>query len=256
MKIFPAKKSLPLVVTLSLLLGMGLLFWFGIIPFEHFVIEKADAIQQLTVLRQNRERQIDKLPELQAQFENIRANEDTLGVLLNEGHIIDFIKTLETLAGNAGVEVTIQSKDGTVIQEKSVSKVLPKKTEPASGERSKKDDKATSIVDTLPYDRYLRLNIVVRGSYGNIVNFLHKMETLPYALDVVGVSMKDRGDIVSTPSTPGSGRNPFLITPGGTSISVSPDKPADQSATEGALVVPPVIGNLEASFDTAVYLEK
>ncbi len=256
MKILPVKKSLPLVVTFSLLLGMGLLFWFGILPFDSFVTEKADEIQQLSVLRQNRERQIGKLPELQAQFENIRANEDTLKVLLNEEHIIDFIKTLESLTRNTGVEITIQSKDGTVIQEKSVIKSLPMMKKSASSSPVGKAANTTSIVDTLPYDRYLRLNIVVRGSYGNIVNFLHKMETLPYALDVVGVSMKDRGDAVSTPSTAGSGRNPFLITPSDNPTPLSPDKPADQPITEGAPVAPPIIGNLEASFDTAVYLEK
>ena len=53
MKILPVKKTLPIVVTLSLLLGMGLLFWFGILPFDSFVTEKADAIQQLSVLRQS-----------------------------------------------------------------------------------------------------------------------------------------------------------------------------------------------------------
>ena len=39
------KTSSPLVVMLVLLSGIGLLAWFGIIPFQQFIVEKADGIQ-------------------------------------------------------------------------------------------------------------------------------------------------------------------------------------------------------------------
>ncbi len=252
MKNFPYKKYLPLTVMLSLFSGMGLILWLGIVPVRGFITEKADAIQQFYTLRENHERQVSKLPELRAQFESIVPDENTLHVLLTEDHIVDFVKILEGLAQDLKVEIVIKAKDGTVIQEKNITKQAPKKVVASGDDSTGKAKGVASIVDTLPYDRYLRLDIIVRGEYVRIVSFLHKMETLPYALDVVGVSMRDRGESDTQPIVVGVGRNPFLLTPGNVPVSVDGSSAQLGETSQGT----PVSGNLEASFDTAVYLDK
>ena len=72
------------------------------------------------------------------------------------------------------------------------------------------------------------------------------METLPLALDVIGMTMKIRDEEEKKVMTD-PGRNPFLILgDGGVSAETT-------SEEEQALIIP---GTLEASFDTVVYLEK
>jgi hypothetical protein len=92
------------------------------------------------------------------------------------------------------------------------------------------------------------VEVVVKGEYQTIVTFLHKMETLPIALDVVGMNMKVRdleAEAIAVPNNPG--RNPFLLFSQGETLPENVDQ-------EGSLEKAP--GNLEASFDTVVYLDK
>lgn len=246
---------MPLVVLVALLAAMGLIAWFGILPFHTFIREKADGIQEYYAFRENRERQINKLPELQKQFDVISENEHALNILLSQEQIVDLVKTLEGLAEKSGVHIAITSKDGSDIQEK--KPVKPDKntdgnTDTSMASENKKKSKSDEdIIDILPYPRYLRVNVSIIGEYPEILTFLHRMETLPFALDVVGLEFRERNveEAVSAPSV-GPGQNPFLIfgqsAPEATSVAavqVSPDKE----------VIP---GSLEATFDTVIYVSK
>lgn len=233
-----------------LFLSMGLLVWFGIIPFRAFIVEKASNIQQLHTARESRERQLNQLPELEKQFQNILADEDVLRVLLSEDKIVDFVKVLEALAVTSQVEILIESKESAVIQEK---KIVSKPKQPSSqrsGEEPAvvKKKNIPTILESLPYDRYLRLNIIVRGEYGNIATFLHKLENLPFALDVVAMTVMIREVDEGRGSAP-VGRNPFLLTP---QLNFSSTDIAALGAPKEVLP----FGKLEAQFDTAVYLLK
>lgn len=235
------RQHLPVFVLLSLLSGMGLIAWFGIVPFHGFITEKADGIQEYYAFRENRGRQIGKLPELEREWETITENEQALDILLSEGEIVDFVKTLEGLAEREDVSITIESKTGEGIVEKA-----PGQPAPAGGAKNS----SLSMLDTLPYHRYLHVSVVVIGEYRNIVAFLHGMETLPLALDVIGFEVRERNEdeIGSRPSTPDAGkRNPFLMfDQGPTSIGNAETAPEEEV----------IRGSLEASFDTIVYVSK
>lgn len=235
----------PVVTMLSLFSGMGLMMWFGIIPFHRLIIEKADGIQEYYATRENREVQMKKLPELESQFMSIEKDEDTLNILLSEEAIVDFVKTLEKLGAETGVLVTIRSAGSNVIEEKKNLKV-PVKKGAVSQEATDSSKAPASLIDLLPLERFVHLNVTVQGEYQNIVTFLHKMETLPFGLDVLSVSMKIRNaeEKASRPDNPG--RNPFLI--------LSDGNPEQATELEEEQLVS--LGSLEASFDTVVYLTK
>ncbi|MBP6929659.1 MAG: hypothetical protein KBB77_01855 [Candidatus Moranbacteria bacterium] len=243
--------TFPFVVTIALFSGIGLLAWFGILPFQKYITEKADSIQEYYATRENRERQISNLPDLQNQFENIEGEEEILAILLTEKSIVDFVQTLERLAKDTGVHVLIRSKSGEIIEEKKQKKASTKTAVVAPDEETvvKPVGKTTpTILDSVPFDRYLHVEVVVKGEYQTIVTFLHKMETLPIALDVVGMNMKVRdleAEAIAVPNNPG--RNPFLLFSQGETLPENVDQ-------EGSLEKAP--GNLEASFDTVVYLDK
>lgn len=239
------KRSLPLIVTLTLFTSIGLIAWLGIVPFQRFITEKADGIQEYHATRENQERQIARLPELEKQFENILAHEKTLGILLAESQIVDFVKTLEGLALSTGVHVEIRAKDKDAIEEKQVIRSTKVTDEAASAANKKKEQ--PKILDSVPHSRYLHVGIVVTGEYENIVAFLHKMETLPLGLDVIGISMKTRDiEEQERERADNPGRNPFLILSQGTVETT----PSEEDAKE---VIP---GSLEATFDTVVYVSK
>src|SRR6185369_1865341 len=182
-----SKKYIPLIIMLLILAGMGLIFWFGIMPLRHFIVDKADEIQQFYTVRENRQRQINQLPELQSQFDTIVAGEKRLDILLPKSRIVDFVKTLEGLARESRVEISIQSSNKGEVQTKTVKKPVKKSTDQ---ENKTAEKTAPTIIDMLPYDSFLRISIKAHGEYADIVTFLHKMETLPFGLDVIGIQVK------------------------------------------------------------------
>lgn len=183
------RSLLPLFTTLSLLTAMGLMVWFGIVPFHEMIVEKADGIQEYYATRENREEQMKKLPELESQFVTIEKDEDTLDILLSEEGIVDFIKTLEGLAAETHVTVAIRAANSNVIDEKKNLKTPVKKGATTDTSDS---TKTATIIDTVPIDRFVHISVTVQGEYKDIVAFLHKMETLPFGLDVLSLSMKVR----------------------------------------------------------------
>lgn len=243
------RQSLPLIVMLTLFSSIGLMLWFGILPLQRFITEKADGIQEYHATRENQERQIARLPDLQKQFENILAHEQALDILITESEIVDFVKTLEGLAVATGTHVEIQAKDKDAIEERKTSRVAKKGSEATAAGTEEKKKSEPPIIESVPYERFLHVSVIVIGEYENIMAFLHKMETLPLGIDVIGLSLRTRdAEEIEAEKPDDPGRNPFLIlsgTPGATE-NVVVEGTKDES----------VKGSLEATFDTVVYVSK
>ena len=245
------KKYIKLIITLVLFLSMGLIAWFGIVPFYAHIGELRDEIQMFYASRENRNRQIGRLPELHKSYDMIAVDEGRLDILLTETRVIDFVRTLEALAEKTGTEISIKSEEASPV-------TAPKKAAvktAAPGEDAAKAEKkeVKGIAETLPYPDYLRLKITLRGEYQNIIAFLSGMETLPTALDVIGVEMRTRTDDEIERASEGSGKpNPFLLVPG----NVAATEVAEPTGTEEQLAPRVSRGGLEATFDTIVYVDK
>src|SRR3989344_942716 len=246
------KKYAPLVTLPTLLLAMGGIAWFGILPLGQSLEEKMRGIKEFYAGRENRERQVNRLPELEMQYEVIQADGKMLRILVTEDGVVDFVKTLERLAAAMNVGLSISSKDNGAIIERAkpaAQKPGQAKAETANPAADKPASKpvVVDILADVPFDRYLYLSVTVAGQYADIVAFLRRMETLPFALDVVKVEMKKHdaeGD--ASLSAAGSALNPFAML-GGT---------GNASGTEAT--VAPVAGPdiVEAVFDTVVYVDK
>lgn len=243
-------KFKPMVMQLALLVVIGLIGWFGIRPFLSTIQEKMDDIQKLSVTREHREKQLERLPDLEAQHALISEHEDRLGIILTKDRIVEFIQETEQLAQEEGVAVEIKSRDNafleskvTVTEKKDVpakSAATPTDKAEAAAEPAKKApaSKETGIVTELPLKKYLKLTITVTGEYGNVVRFLHRLETLPYALDVIGLNMKQRTEDADLISTGSAVFNPFV-----------------GEATAEVLPKISKVNVLEAVFETVVYMK-
>lgn len=240
------RKNSSMVILFGLLLAMAGLLWFGIIPLNQTITDRMRGIQEYYAGQENREKQVGRLPELQNQFNTVTENEPLLNILISQDQIVDFIKTLEDIAQEMKVQMTIASQEGgKIIESKKVPAKVP--IQKSDGTEVPTDNapqsKVVNIVDDVPFDRYLRLNITVDGQYSNIVGFLRKTETLPVGLDVVGVDIrKIDATGKNTASIPTTG-NPFTFLGGSTIYTQkSPTSVED--------------GTLEATFDILVYVDK
>lgn len=241
------KKYSSFIVLFLLLLAMSGIIFFGIVPLKQSLNDKMRGIQEYYAGQENREKQVNRLPELKDQFDVIVENEPTFNILITDGQIVDFIKTLENLASETNVQMTITSKEnGQIVESKKVAVKTPiaKSDDTDSGSVvGVAKPKAVNILDDIPFDRYLRLNIVIGGQYVGIVSFLEKIETLPIGLDVVGVEIKkvdvgEQGNMRASTSN-----NPFALLGDGNVIS--------------AQTAPVIQKNpLEATFDILVYVDK
>ena len=105
------KKHVTRVVLLGLLLAMAGIIWYGILPLKQVVYEKMRGIQEVYARRENREKQVARLPELKAQYDAILQNDKLLDILITEDTVVDFVKMLEGLASGSHIEISITAKE-------------------------------------------------------------------------------------------------------------------------------------------------
>ncbi len=205
------QKLKPWLIQGSLILAIGLLFWFGIRPLHGLIRMEMDEIQKLDVLREHKSRQMQRLPELEKQHALIEERSKELDIIFTKEELVEFIRTLERLAQETGVEITITSRDNTLLESKislplpgskppsvaaspgaadPTDKVDPPTPNPAPSKRGGSKTES-GLLSELPLKNYIRLSITVKAPYRAMVAYLHKLETLPTATEIIGVKVKE-----------------------------------------------------------------
>lgn len=218
------------------MLGMGILFWFGIRPLHQMISARMDTIQQLDVMREFRSGEIKKLPDLEKQNDLIQSYKKDLMIVLGKDDFVGFIQKLEELAASEGVKIEIVSRDNTLLESK-ITKPENSKEKKIGTEASSSDEtvppvsadkrkakNSTEMLDKLPLKHYIRLTLIVDAPYEALVRYLAKVETMPYALEILGLVIKESekksdetgpafsGDFVqSDTSQSGSARGQILV---------------------------------------------
>lgn len=231
MSISPFFKNHLFYAVLVFLSAFAVLF-LVIFPLHQRIRAEGDDIQKIVAKIENSERKIARLPEFESQHAVIRANENRIRLLVSEDRVVDFIREVETLAFKTGGEVTIAQGDATTAGKGKATPVVDK-----DGTNGSDSGKAKSLPEQLPWDKSLRLNLRFSGSYPEAANFLHKIETLPYRLDVLSLDFRP-----VAPEDARSARDAdlFFAPP------VTGEKDQSSSSSE------PLV---DASFEIAVYLE-
>lgn len=244
------KKYRTFIILLALFAAIICTLLLGILPLNQSIEKKMRGIQEFYAGRENRERQIGELPALRGQYESIVENEKTLNVVIAENGVVDFVKTLERLAGEMNVAMDIASKDnGKIIEAKKLEPKTGKtgEADQTPGQEEGNKNKEPNILDSAPFDRYLFLNVKVEGRYEDIVAFLDRVETLPFGLDVIKVDMKKK-DVEKDLSSVSRGNlaNPFSMLGDGKTL-VNPEQSPDDEKNKD---------DVEATFDMLVYVKK
>lgn len=222
------------------------LFVFAAMPLRVKIASESDEIQKFKAKTENAERKISRLPDLRAQYATVEDDERKIPRLLSEAQTVDFIKEMEDVARDAGGKVSIAQ--GSVVD--ATKKPAPKaKGDESDGDASKKkvvEDK--SIVGNLSWGKRLSLQITFDGEYGRAVNFLHKIETMSYRLDVLSVDIRpttEKENVVAPVSAPAP--LPVPVPTDGAALSPVPESPAPP--------VEPEKHPVAATFGLVVYLK-
>lgn len=252
MQNFTWEKMKPLVWQLLLLLMIGGIAWFGIRWLAETITVKKNDIQKLLVTREQREKQLERLPDLEAQHNLVKEEGDRLDIILRKDRLVEFIEVLERLATQEKVEIKIESRDNAFLESKvtpaektGVNSKQPKaaSSEPvveegeATSKKGNPATKETGIVADLPFKKYLKLTITLTGKYEDLVRYLHRLESLPYALDVISLNLREKPESPDRVAIVNDMVNPF-------GQPTAPPAPPVQSITI-----------LEGIFETAVYIQ-
>ncbi len=184
-----------LILLVAISVAMGLTYWFGIRKMVETIRVERDDIQRMLVIRENRSHQLSRLEEYGDQYARIVNDEKWLNVFTARDEMIGFVRRLESLAEEGDVAVVLEVREVPKPSKKAKTVVKPVKTDEKEEEKGeateavgdKKEKKETSILESLPSTTYTYLGLRVIGETEKVVRYLHKVETLPVALDVVSV---------------------------------------------------------------------
>ena len=215
--------------TIALLVVIGALFFFGIRPLHGRIADERDNIEKLHAQEENAARKIQQLPDFQAQSDLIDGEDLPLLTLLSEEKVVDFIKSVEEIALKTGNTVVISQSS--VQKKKKPAAAAATPATASAGDETDAQKAATAaaaaakaktpptIEDSLPWDTDLRLSISATGTYPNVIRFLHGVETLPYALDVISSEIRVSGERSTRSNGGGSLFAPVAtVAPDGTSL--------------------------------------
>lgn len=210
------------------------LFAFVAVPLRAKIAAESDEIQQLHAKIEHSERKIARLPEFEAQFSTVKEDERKIPILLPENRAVDFIEEVERIAKAVGGGVSISK--GSVIES---AKKKPAPKDAADGDVPKKEPETKAITDGLSWNKRLPLKVEFSGEYAKAVNFLHRIETMSYRLDVISVDVRP---IVSEERT----------RLGSDVFAVAPAEGVDPAVVEPVVQEKP---SVLATFDVIVYTE-
>lgn len=165
------------IISISYIIAVILLIYFGLLPFEKKIRDQSDRIQEKTLENEIFEKRIAKVFDLETQFNEYQKNKDQLGTFLQGGEEIDFIKKIEVLAEETQNKISLRILDA---EEKKVN----------TSKDNKNEKKEISIIEEMPYKNYLSLEIKLEGNYADLINFLKKIENSDYYLDITSLNLE------------------------------------------------------------------
>ncbi len=174
------------------LVAVALLVLFGIIPLRKRIAEESDETQKVIARMEHSRERIINLGGYRSQGERIREYGSGLDLSLPESDFASFISELEQSARESGGEISVgQGPDLESIRK--------------GGKESGADASEARLTDELSGSEVISLIVRFSGTYPETIDFLHRMETLPYFLDVLSLNLSAEYDRESSRGSSVSG---------------------------------------------------
>jgi hypothetical protein len=178
-----------IIITAGYSVAILLVIVFLAVPLVNKLVEKADSIQKNIIDDQISRERVDKIPQMEELDKVYQSKKDELDVILDPNGEVDFIKKLEALADETGNKMTIK-----------VDEAAANAKAPAPAVESK--DSKKSIKESLGYDKYISIQISLKGDYAELVNFVHKLENFRYYVNIISIESKKEVEISENKITP------------------------------------------------------
>ncbi len=170
------------IIIFALITGAIAASIFGVYFIQGKIESTLDEIEKKELEAEIRQEQLKDLPLLEAVHQKIITESPRLDIVYTEDRVVEVIRNIEGIAKAEGLDLTISQK----AEEKTKPTGKTSSAEDKK-ESDKKEEKPATLTDTLPFEKSVRLEIRAKGSYKGIRNFIYKLETAPYALDVLSL---------------------------------------------------------------------
>ncbi len=166
-----------LIAIITYVIILAALFYFVIKPFAESVNSKIEKVQEKTVNQERQMKKLNELAELKEQFEMIQREKENIQVLISPNNLVALIEEIEKVAEETNNKIIISAEE-------------KKKTKKSKD--SKNDEKKEDLIANLPSDKYLKMNILLSGSYNSIIDFIRKVENIKYWSDIVSINISNK----------------------------------------------------------------
>lgn len=188
------KKYKVQVILAGYILFLGVFIYGGIFTMIKNIQGRADEIQKKIIDNEIDKKNLAKIPQLMSDYEIFSAGRSNLNVILKKESEIEFIQSLENLAIETGNEISLK-----LIEEEN-SPVKDSQAKTKAKEKDKLD-----IKSNLPYEKYITIQLELKGKYPQLMGFLEKIENMEYYVNVVAFDLKKEEKSGETKTS-----NPFV----------------------------------------------
>jgi hypothetical protein len=122
---------------------------------------------------------LGKIADMEDSFKDAKDNREAVNVILDTNNEVDFIKNLESIADATGNKITLKINDQGVT-------ATAQKEKKATANKNKEK----TIKENLSYGNYVSVEIDIKGSYLQLVNFIRKLENYSYYVNIISVDTK------------------------------------------------------------------
>lgn len=192
------QKQKELVVISAYIMVIIMLIYFVVVPLVSKINETNDQIQKERINQNMIEQKIAELPKIQQQYNTILEKENIIDVFLDKNEEVGLIEKIEKLAQDTDnkIEISVQSNQP---QTKNTDNKKKKKVE-------------ETLVSKLPSTDYLQMQIILNGSYNDMLNFIRRLENMENYSDIIKIKIEQTDSNAITNSNFGSA-NPFVQAP-------------------------------------------
>lgn len=157
-------KSLIMIIIL-------LLSWFGfvfflVLPAKNLLRDNFIAVEKKMLDIEVDREKINNLPELKSKSDLIDRDREVIEVIFSKEKIVELVNDLELIAEKTGNKIDIS-----VSEEEKILEV---------GGNNKKESDDDAFIKSLPVENYFEVNIILRGDYNSLMNFINKLNNLKY----------------------------------------------------------------------------
>jgi Na+-translocating ferredoxin:NAD+ oxidoreductase RnfG subunit len=153
---------------------------FVFFPFGKKIEEKAYEIQARNLDSQMERERTKKIPEMEEDWKKIQEKKDVFAVIIGPNEEVDFIKKMESIAEATGNKISL----------KILEKLESKDAERSKRSAEKKEEGDKPIKESLGYEKYIILEIILEGGYSNLVDFVKKIENDSHYVNIVSINAK------------------------------------------------------------------